>query len=239
MEEILPRRNLKRAAGNQWIFGMIGGALVAYGLKRGSLLGTILAYVGGDVLSFGLSGHHLHELLGIGGVAHQDGASRLKHQRGIIVEHSVDIKTPPEVAYTLMRNLENLPTFMNHVQAVRVLDEKHSHWIVHGPANTQLEWDAEIINDIPNKLIAWRSVDCPEVDHAGSVQFKRDHQGTGTRVRVRLQYLPPAGALGTVIAKLFAEEPEVQIAEDLGRLKAVLESEPPSSTASVAAGGSF
>jgi uncharacterized membrane protein len=74
-----------------------------------------------------------------------------------------------------------------------------------------------------NELIAWRSLAGAQVANAGSVWFKDAPGGRGTEVHVELQYNPPAGALGAIIASLWGEEPGQQIHEDLHRLKALLE----------------
>jgi uncharacterized membrane protein len=112
---------------------------------------------------------------------------------------------------------------MKHVESVSVLDEKRSHWVVRGPAGSTVEWDAEIINDEPNALIAWRSLDNAEVDNAGSVRFVPGPEGRGTEVRVVLDYIPPAGRVGKWVARLFGEEPSQQIHEDLRRFKRLME----------------
>jgi uncharacterized membrane protein len=85
----------------------------------------------------------------------------------------------------------------------------------------KVEWDARIINEVHNEVIGWQSLEGSLVATAGSVHF--DDADGGTLVRVNLQYSPPAGKLGSVVARLFAEEPGVQIREDLQRLKMLLE----------------
>jgi uncharacterized membrane protein len=112
---------------------------------------------------------------------------------------------------------------MNHVESVREIDQTRSHWCVKGPAGRQVEWDAVINNEAENELIAWRSLPGAAVDSAGSVQFKDAPGGRGTEIRVELQYNPPGGTLGAVLAKLWGEEPSQRIHEDLLRLKQILE----------------
>ena len=96
-----------------------------------------------------------------------------------------------------------------------------SHWVACGPAGVKVEWDARVINEIDNKLIAWQSLEGSMVSTAGSVNFRESLQGTD--VRVHLQYNPPAGKLGAAVARLFGEEPSIQIREDLRRFKQFLE----------------
>jgi uncharacterized membrane protein len=133
------------------------------------------------------------------------------------------IDRPSEELFFFWRNFENLPRFMTHVQAVRKLDEKRSHWVVAGPGGRDVQWDAEIINEEPNKFIAWRSLANADVHNAGSVWFVPAPGQRGTEVRVSMEYIPPAGKIGSAIAWLFGETPRQQIQEDLRRFKQLME----------------
>jgi hypothetical protein len=62
-----------------------------------------------------------------------------------------------------------------------------------------------------------------DVDNTGSVRFILSPGGRGTQVKVNIEYIPPAGKLGRVIAQLFGEEPGQQIREDLRRFKRLME----------------
>jgi hypothetical protein len=86
-----------------------------------------------------------------------------------------------------------------------------------------VEWDATIIADVPGEVITWRSLEGSDVDHAGAVRFEEAPGGRGTIVKVNFQYNPPAGVIGAAVAKLFGEEPEQQLNDDLRRFKQVLE----------------
>jgi len=131
-------------------------------------------------------------------------------------------KAPGEV-YARWRDIERLPTFMYHLESVTVLGEGRSHWVAKGPAGTTVEWDAEITDDRPGDRIAWASVAGTKVDSSGSVRFRPAPAGQGTEVRVELRYSPPGGALGSVVAKLFGEEPTQQLSDDLRRFKQMVE----------------
>lgn len=144
--------------------------------------------------------------------------------QGSKVEESVTINRPVIEVYRFWRNFENLPRFMDHLESVTVIDDTRSHWVAKGPAGTKVEWDAVIHNEIPDELIAWRSLPGAEVNNAGSVHFTPTPDGTGTDVRVVLSYEPPAGMVGVAVAKLLGEEPSKQVADDLRRFKQVLDS---------------
>lgn len=157
--------------------------------------------------------------------ARHDAKSTKHHlggSRGIMVEDVVTIHRPVSEVYSYWRNLENLPRFMEHIEEVRVMDRFHSHWVARGPLGMRVEWDAEIINDIPPTLLSWKSVGNSDVVSAGSVRFKAVGEHS-TQVRVKMQYDPPAGKLGATVASLLGEDPQHEIAEELRRFKQVLE----------------
>jgi uncharacterized membrane protein len=204
-----------------------GALLVVQGLRssnRNSGLITLLA--GAELLRRGLSGRcYLYHLLGITTAEHRGASISVPYPVGIRVDCSITVDRPPTEAYRFWRNLENLPVFMEHLASVKVIDEARSHWIAKAPAGTSIEWDAEIVNDIENKLIGWRSLPDSQVQNAGSVHF--EPEGNGTKISVELQYNPPAGVLGAAVARMFGEEPTQQIREDLQRFKEHMESKHP------------
>ncbi len=202
-----------------------GAALVVLGLSRKSIGGWLLALAGGALVARGATGHCLaYENLGInsGNLNRETG---VPGDRGINVERSITVARPPAEAFRFWRQLENLPQIFEHVESVRELDTKRSIWVVKGPLGHDVEWTAEIINERNGEMLSWESLPGAEVQNAGSVWFE-PAAGGGTRVKVSLQYLPPAGAVGAALARWFGEAPEVQLAEDLARFKQALESRP-------------
>jgi uncharacterized membrane protein len=139
------------------------------------------------------------------------------------VAQSVTIRQPVEMVYAFWRNFENLPRFMDHLESVRVTGDRQSHWVAKAPAGQTVEWDAEMVEDRRDELIAWRSLPGSSVPNSGQVRFEQAAGGRGTEVHVELRYDPPGGKLGALVAKLFGEEPAQQVAGDLRRLKQVLE----------------
>ena len=144
------------------------------------------------------------------------------NERGFHVMAACTIDRPPAELFAFWRNFANLPRFMGHVLDVQVLSPTRSHWRVKGPAGRDVEWDAEIINEEPHRLIAWRTVDAADVDSAGSVWFVETPNGA-TEVRVNLDYIPPGGRLGEVVATAFGANPKDQIGKDLRRFKELVE----------------
>jgi uncharacterized membrane protein len=112
---------------------------------------------------------------------------------------------------------------MSHLVSIKQIDERRSHWVAKAPGRRTVEWDAEIINEIPGELIGWRTLDGSDIVSAGSVRFNPAFSGRGTEVHVRLQYDPPAGKIGATVAWLFGHEPSQVIREDLRRFKQIME----------------
>lgn len=209
--------NVGRA--ERWLSAVVGGALMVVGLKRGARQGWLPAVVGGSLFYRGVSGHSpLYRALGIDtSDTRPRSAVSVPHGRGVKIERSVIIEKPAEELYSIWRNFENLPRFMSHVIAVRQRSETTSHWVMRSVGGAEVSWDAEIINETPNELIAWRTVEGSDVDHAGSVRF--EPMGAGTRVKVTLEYRPPAGKIGVGLARLLGQQPELVIEEDLRRFR--------------------
>jgi uncharacterized membrane protein len=142
---------------------------------------------------------------------------------GTNVKRSIIINSTPAELYRYWRDFENLPRFMQHLQSVKETGDGRSHWVTKGPADSRVEWDAELTSDRENELIAWRSLEGSDVYNTGSVRFEEATGGRGTVVRVEIDYTPPGGVIGKGIAKLFGEDPQQQIYDDLRCLKQVIE----------------
>jgi uncharacterized membrane protein len=112
---------------------------------------------------------------------------------------------------------------MTNLERVVDYGNGRSHWVAKGPAGYAVEWDAEIINEVENKVIGWRSLPDSEVVSAGSVTFEPVRNGKATQVSVDLQYSPPAGRAGSAIAWMLRKAPSQTIREDLRRLKRLME----------------
>ena len=67
------------------------------------------------------------------------------------------MEEPAEKIYRFWRDFRNLPTIMPNLESVTVQSDTRSHWVVKGPMGAKFEWDAEIINDKANELIAWQT----------------------------------------------------------------------------------
>jgi len=204
---------------------LLGGSVLGlFGLSRGSLAGLALAALGGGLVYRGWTGHcDLYATLGVRTAPHRGPATSVPAHQGIRLEKGVFIHRSPAEVYEFWRNLQNLPRFMSHLQSVHNLGNLRSHWVAKAPFGLSVQWDAEIIQDHPNELIAWRSLPGSDVDSAGSVHFQTLRGGRGTEVRVVLKYDPPAGRFGAAMAMLFGEDPDQTMQEDLRHFKHLLE----------------
>ena len=236
----------RRGAGSQnmseterWVSLLIGGGLLALGLKQGIRDGLMLTVTGAAILYRGATGQcPLYKLAGIdtSTTRPRPGVS-VPHGRGVKVENTILINKSPEELYRYWRQFENLPRFMENLVSVKTEGGQRSHWVVKTIGNAEISWDAEIVNDVPNELIAWRTVENSDVDHAGSVRFEGTERGT--TVKVNMEYRPPAGKVGVGLAKLFGQEPRQMIENDLRRFKQLMESGEVMSVQGQSHGGGF
>lgn len=214
------------------IISTIGGAgLIAFGFKNSSNIAKALSFAAGSCLLYrGATGHsRLYKSLGIGTAPKATPATSVAEETGVRIDETIIVDRPVEEVYRFWRNLENLPQIMRHLESVRMLDNRNSFWKVKGPAGMNIEWYAEIINDLPNERIGWKSLDSSDVDNAGSVHFQPINDNR-TQIDITLKYAPPAGKIGNAFAKLFGEDPKLQIAEDLENFKSHMESQELAST---------
>lgn len=204
---------------------MLGGAVIMVdGLRRANIQGGLEAVVGTLLILRGATGHcKMYQSLNVN-TAHANGsADALDTAQTVEVKKIVTIQRTPDELYEFWRKLDNLPRFMQHLESVEILDNQRSHWKAKAPAGAHVEWDAEITEDIPGELLAWRSLEGSDIANAGTVRFRLAPGGRGTEVEAYLKYAPPAGIVGSKLAKLFGEEPERQIREDLRRFKQLME----------------
>jgi uncharacterized membrane protein len=198
-----------------------GTALALFGLRRFSLTRLGFAATGASLVYRGLTGHcSLYARAGVSTAVSGEG---VRGNLGTKIERSLVIYAPPDRLFRFWRNFANLPRFMDYIESVRVIDQRRSHWVARAPAGTHVEWDAEIINEVPDQLIAWRSTG-GHIDHAGSVHFEAGPGGRATTVRVSLQYDPPGGSATHALATLFGGDAGTRIEQDLQNFKRVIES---------------
>lgn len=196
-----------------------GGVLFLNGMRKGGLVGSAFKLAGLGFLWRGQQGYRrLYNALGVELTARPTGVGR----QNVRVESSIVVDRPSQELYRIWRNLSNLPVFMDHLISVNEINDERSLWVARAPAGTVIKWDAQIINDIENHLIAFVTLEGSGVDMGGSVRFT-ELSPSSTRITVVFRYDPPADMLGVWIAKAFQIDPQTQIEKDLRRFKAIME----------------
>lgn len=198
-----------RVLGDIMDLSILGGAFSSRKSDRDRLQGATVAVIGVTFLDILSALHHSRAMD--------------RHKKTVHIVKSITVDRSPEELYQTWRNFENLARFMPHVLSVNTTSDRHSHWVVQGPAGKELEWNSELTEDHPNERIAWRSMPGADLDNSGSVTFEAAPAGRGTVVRVEMSYTPPGGMLGNRIAKFFHKTPEQVLPMDLHRFKQMME----------------
>jgi len=194
-----------------------GLALMYFGLRKFSMPGLLVGAAGAALLERGASGY-----CPVNNLAQRDVAK--KPVESSEITKSLTINRPRAEIYQYWRKLENLPNFMQHLESVTEIDERRSHWVAPVPGGVgKISWDAEVVEEIENEKLSWRSVPNAAVDNSGEVLFKDAPGNQGTEIYVIIKYLPPAGAIGTAIAKVFNPAFKQMVKEDLRRFKRLME----------------
>ncbi len=207
-------RNINVGQTERWISMAAGAALAIYGLTRESMAGkAALSLTGGYLFYRGQTGYcALYDALGV---------NTAKGVSGVSVEKTITINRSPEEVYRFWHNFENLPRFMEHLESVRILDNRRSHWVATVPGGMTLEWDAEMIDDVPNERISWQSLPNAEVQNEGSVEFRRI-PGGATRLLFKATYSGPG--VGSATSKVLQYISEKQLEKELNQFKNLIES---------------
>jgi uncharacterized membrane protein len=193
----------QRRARGAFTFGLLG----AYLSWRGAT-GHCVVY---DALDTGSAEDEEDERLDAGG--HDD----------VSTEAAVTIAGRPDEVYAFFRRLENVPRFMAFIESVQPIDDTRSRWVARTPGGQALQWEAEILEDRPGELIAWRSRPGALVHHVGAVRFRPAPGDRGTEVRLDVEFEPPGAALGRALAHVLGSATEYVAEEDLRRAKQILE----------------
>jgi uncharacterized membrane protein len=198
-----------RVAGDVVDLACLGAAFASPRSDRGKLTTATMGVVGATLVDL-LTAQQLSR-----GIETRNGT--------IPIVAAINIDREREELYRYWRELTNLPQFMKHLERIEVKDDRRSHWVAKGPAESTIEWEAEIVEDRPNEFIAWRSIAGSEVDHAGSVRFEPATGGRGTIVTVDMQYRPPLGTIGAAVAAWIGKDPNQTVKMDLRRFKQMME----------------
>jgi uncharacterized membrane protein len=191
--------------------GSLGASLIASAFRvRGTGACALLGLAGGALVARAASNRKLSAVLGLG-----------EARDGIVVQKTINVDAPVEEVFGFWTDYQNFPRFMRHVREVQV-HEDTSHWVVAGPAGVPVQWNARLEEMVPNELIKWCSTRDSAVRHEGWVRFEPNGHG-GSRITIRLCYVPPGGAFGHAVAALFGADPKSEMDSDLLRMKTIIE----------------
>jgi uncharacterized membrane protein len=212
----------------RWLSIAGGAALALYALKRRSPASVALAAGGAALIGRGATGHSpVYQRLGVDTAdpeaVRQNVLAAVLPSRKLEAERAYTIMRPRHELYAFWRNFENLPQFMEHLESVTVTGDGRSHWVTKAPVGKPVSWDAEITEDIEDRIIVWRSLPGSGVENSGQVQFSDAPDGRGTVVRARVLYQAPGGKTVEQISRFFGEAASQQLRDDLRRFKQVME----------------
>ncbi len=195
------------------ISALFGSALLydAIGNKKGILKGL----VGGFLLFRGATGYcPAYDFI--------DNEHPFK-PLNVNIRTSVKVNRPRNEVYEFWRRLENLPLFMKHIDEIKVVDDKLSHWKASIPGGLgSVDWTSIIVYDEPNERIGWSSLADSPIRHAGNVHFT-DFGPSATVVHAVISYQAPAGKLGEGIGRLVNPLFENVVKQDIENVKTFME----------------
>jgi uncharacterized membrane protein len=133
------------------------------------------------------------------------------------IEKSIDVAAPVRTVYNQWTQFEEFPRFMEGVKSVRQVDDKRLEWKAE-VAGKDVAWSAEILEQVPDRRISWRSTSGKK--NAGVVSFAPARDGNGTRVTLALDYDPEGAAenVGSAVGLVSG-----RVEGDLERFKKFLE----------------
>lgn len=156
-------------------------------------------------------------------------AGALLHSKGsniggkdVRLTSHVTINRSPEEVYQYWRDLKNLPKVMSFIERVEPRGANIFHWVARGPAGPTIEWDAEVVDDNPGRLLAWRSLEGSKLQTWGTVTFTPRDENRRTEVSVAFN-LCPQGTASAAIARFLGGLESTVLHKNLKDLKSQLE----------------
>ena len=132
------------------------------------------------------------------------------------VKESLEVNVPVDTAYNQWTQFEEFPQFMENVESVTQLDDTHLRWVAE-IGNKREEWKAEITQQEPDRVVAWRAVDGRE--NSGRVEFEQLGPDR-TRLDVVMTW-EPEGLVEATADKVGVSDRAVKV--DLERFKNLIE----------------
>ncbi len=194
--------------------GAAGGSLLAIASRKGGLFGALLA-LGGACLLF--------KAIGKGRAEHKRLPYSQSMGRDVHLSSSVVIGRSASDLYDFWRDFSNLPRIMGFLERVEPMEGNVSHWVARLPAGPSLEWDSELVEDVPDHRLSWRSLEGSEIRTWGTVVFENRADGQGTDVTVELNFNPPGNSTGSTVAHFLRGLEASALSKNMRKFKAYME----------------
>jgi len=210
----------------QRMLSLLGGlGLLTLALTRRDLLSLPAFLAGAGLFYRGATGNSPLALGEKQPTAGRGRSSRVSvpQQKGIHATRSVTIKRSAEDLYNFWHEPANLPEVIGYVESVQVTGDKRAHWTVKAPGGATVEFDVEVYTDTPNEVISWRSLPESDLQNAGSVRFRPAPADRGTEVTLTVEFVPPGGAIGQALLKMFGDVPNQYVGQYLREFKQMME----------------
>ena len=199
-----------------------GGTLLALGLRRRTLRGTLVALAGADLLYRGATGYcHALAALGIG-TANRD-SGRGARADAVEIQRSITVQRSRDEVYRRWRDPQSQRRLWTHFAEITDSTDESAHWRVHAPLGRTLEWETRIAEERASALIRWESTG-GDLPNEGTVEFRDAPGELGTEITLRVRFDPPAGVLGGATTRLLDDPPKLVLAKTLRRFKSLVES---------------
>ena len=146
----------------------------------------------------------------------------VRKSMNINIRTTMIINRPVSEIYDFWRRLENLPLFMEHLDSVEVTSGTSSVWKAKIPGLGKFSWHAVIVNEKPNEVLGWSSVEDSSIYNAGKVVFLK-LSDQRTEIDVTITYRAPLGVVGEKVARMFTPAFENLIRTDIQNFKQYME----------------
>ncbi|WP_135820530.1 SRPBCC family protein [Halostella litorea] len=198
-------------SGARLAVAVVGGALVAAGVRRRSAGGAALAAAGGWLL--------YRSVRGRGSATERAGAP----PDAQTVERAVTVRASADDLYERWRDPDELDRLLAGFADVRAAGEDRQRWTVAEPLGRPVAWNARITEDSPGEALRWESEPGATVPNEWSVRFADAPGDQGTEVTLRIRFDPPGGSVGDAAMSVFGVVPEVLVGEALRRCRSLAE----------------
>ncbi len=145
-------------------------------------------------------------------------------QGALQVQRAVTVQRAAPELYALWLDPATPSAIMGDAVQVSTTDGRRLQWSARLPGGKDLQWQTQVTDDQPGRLLRWRSADDAPVQQTGEVQFRAAPGDRGTEVTLRMQFEPPGGVLGALGAKALHALPEQLTGAALRRFKNLAES---------------